>query len=144
MDQIRYEELMVKVVDATASAIEQEELMDYVAQNPELARELEQHRALTAISQGWVKRLDADLTEDRLQSNSVVRLIGLLTAVLIGVGVAVLTFGGIIVPLYDSDTPIWLRGGLSALGAGLALGIVWAIYYATVSRKNDPYKEVIR
>ena len=135
---------MVKVVDATASAIEQEELMDYVAQNPELARELEQHRALTAISQGWVKRLDADLTEDNLQSNSVVRLIGLLTAVLIGVGVAVLTFGGIIVPLYDSDTPIWLRAGLSALGAGLVLGIVWAIYYATVSRKNDPYKEVIR
>ena len=144
MDRSRYEELMVKVVDATASAIEREELMSHVANNPELSRELEQHQALSAISQGWVKRLDADLTEDRLQSNAVVRLVGMLAAALVVVGVTVLTFGGFIAPLYDSDAPLWLRLGLFTMGAGTALGVVWAIYYAITSRKNDPYKAVIR
>ena len=144
MERSRYEQLMVKVVDATASAVEREALMTYLSAHPDLARELEQHRALSAISQGWVKRLEADLTEDRLQANVGVRFFGWVSSSLFIFGVVVLSFGGFIAPLFDPETPAWVQLGLFTMGVGSVLGLIWAISYAITSRKNDPYKEVIR
>ncbi len=61
MTEEKIEALMVKVADELASDAERQELMAFLADRPELMKELEAHQALRAVSSGWVDRLNQDL-----------------------------------------------------------------------------------
>ena len=74
MSDERLAELMVKVTDGVATAMEREELMSHLKDRPGLLRELEAHAALKAVTDGWVERLQLDLVEDGHREGSMTRL----------------------------------------------------------------------
>ena len=69
MTEERLAELMVTVVDGVASPADREELMAFIADKPDLRRELDAHQALKAVTDGWVDRLELDLVEDRMRED---------------------------------------------------------------------------
>lgn len=142
MTEDRLAELMVKVVDHVATPAEREELMAHVTQHTELARELEQHQALKAVSDGWVARLEHDLLMDAHQSRSSVRIERTLGLTLLLVGLCSLGGFGLVELLFEPDAPLWVKIGVTASVAGV-LTLLGSLIRQRLTT-SDPYSEVIR
>lgn len=144
MNEERFEELMVKVVDRTASPAEREELMDWVADKPELRSELEEQQALTASIDGWMSRLEADLQADLERKAPLGRLERGLGVALTLFGLAILTGWGFVEMAQASDVPLLVRvASLSTLAGGILL-LVHVVRTRLLGGTEDPYDKVIR
>lgn len=143
MTEQRLEMLMVKVVDGVATAAEREELMTHVVDRPDLAEVLAKHRALKAVTDGWVKRLDADLAQDEASAAPSRRLAQLGVWALVA-GVAVLTGGGLTEVFVDAAAPVWLKLGVGMVSGGTVALLAWAVSFRMRTGRRDPYNEVIR
>lgn len=140
----RLEELMVKVVDGVASPAEREELMTHVIDKPALRAELEGQQALKASTDGWMRRLEADLAADRDRTAPARRGIRGLGVGLLLVGLAILTAWAPIEMLFADDVPPWVKAGTVLTGAGTVLLLCHVIYTRFLGGDTDPYDEVIR
>ena len=144
MNESRLEELMVKVTDGVATGAEREELMAFIADKPELRRELESHQALKAVTDGWVERLELDLAEDRLREHGTNRWLNGLGVVLFVASIAILTGWGLVEGMLDADAPMAVRIALGAMGASFILLLVGGLRWRMAVAKSDKYTEVIR
>lgn len=144
MTQVRFEELMVKVVDATASPAEREELMSWVAAHPELQLELEEHQALRAVTEGWMARLEADLMEDRQREGAFHRLAQGLGVLAVLAGAVVLTLFGAVELLGDPKVPAGIKWGLGLSYGGFGFLVLYLATVRIFNQRNDPYSKVIR
>ncbi|MBN2800187.1 MAG: hypothetical protein JXX28_13690 [Deltaproteobacteria bacterium] len=139
MSPERLEELMVKVVDRAATPAEEEELLAWAADRPEVMAELERHRALKAVTDGWVARLEGELHQDRERQISPLRGLGL---ALFALALAVLLGGGLTELLLDEAAPLWAKGGTALL-----LGSLFLLFLSVLRGRlatHDPYNEVTR
>ena len=142
MTQERLEVLMVKVVDEVATPAEREELMSHVSEHPELASELDAHRALRAATDGWVARLEHDLALDRAAPvGRIERGLGL-TALLSGL--AVLIGGGLALLFTDPEVPRWVAVGVGLVAGGSTLLLASVVRWRLSMRESDPYTGVVR
>ena len=144
MTEDRFAELMVKVVDEVATASEKEELMSHIIDKPELRKELDMHRTIKAASDGWVSRLDADLTQDRTRSSALITWGAGIGLFLFGMGLAVLTGGGVYTVMAAPDIPVWVQIGTGLVSAGTVGLTVLFVGWRMLTRKSDPYTEVVR
>ena len=142
MTEDRLAELMVKVVDETATPAEKEELMAHVVDHPELRAELDAHLALRAVSTGWAERVQADLALHRHEARPAVRGIRIAGIALLAAGLGVLGGWGLTELLLDPDAPLWVKLGIGASCAGGTLLV--ASLVAQRLSLSDPYSEVIR
>jgi hypothetical protein len=144
MTDERLAELMVKVVDEVATLAEREELMTHIQGDETLRRELETHRAMKAVTDGWVERLAYDLALDHhegVRGDGLVRSVGL-SALLLGFGVLVV-WGGIEIGI-DPEAPTWVKAGLGLMGGGAGLLLFSVIRWRWKTAPTDKYREVNR
>ena len=73
-----------------ASAAEREELMQHIADKPELRKELDAHTAIKAVTDGWLERLQYDLALDEEESDPMSRIQNGIGITLFVVGIAIL------------------------------------------------------
>jgi len=144
MTEETLEMLMVKVTDGVATPAEYETLMAYLAEHPELAKELEMHRTLRAITDGWVHRLEQDLLNDRYEQRALPRLWTGLGVTLFLEGTAVLLGGGMAELLADPEAPLWVKLGLGGLGAGCVMLVAGMAWRRWMMFEQDPYTKVKR
>ena len=144
MTEEKIEALMVKVVDELASDAERQELMTFLADRPELMKELEAHQALRAVSGGWVERLNQDLIAASGSASMSQGYGYSLGAILLFGGLAVLMLGGVAEFWADPEVPLWAQAGLSSLGMGSLILLIRAVYIRSTHYKHDPYREVQR
>jgi len=143
MTDIELEALMVAVVDGVASPSQREALYRDLKDHPDLARELEEHMAIKALTDGWVRRLEVDLIEDAHREQPVTRTETAIGGALFLAGLAVLAgFGA--AEVVASDAPIWLRTGYGLMAAGGLVAAVSVLRWKWKTWKRDPYSEVIR
>ena len=136
--------LMVKTVDGLATPAERDALMRVLSDQPEWAEEFETQQALKALTDGWVKRLEADLLEDSFENSRLSKAENGLGWTLFLVGYSVLIAGSIASMWVDPDVPVWARWGTGLLVSGLLTLLASAIRWKWKTSKKDPYKEVIR
>ena len=101
-------------------------------------------RALKALTDGWVERLEYDLAIDRHESSSAWKLesaLGLL--LLLGATIA-LGFGTVYEVWIDPEAPLWVQVGLSLGAGGTVVLLAAAIRWRLATAAKDPYSEVIR
>ena len=144
MNDDRYEELLVKIVDRTANPAEREELMSWLVDKPELRRELEEQQALSASINGWMQRLEVDLQADRQRSSPVGRLERGLGVALLLFGLAILSGWGFVAMMLEPDVPLLVRAAAGATLAGALLLGVHVVRTRFLTGESDPYDEVIR
>ena len=144
MNDERFEELMVRVADQVATPSEEEELMRYVAGRPDLQVELDAHRALKAVTDGWVDRLQLDVVEDAYRVSAVTRFEWGAGVALLLVGIGVMTGWGLVEALVDPAAPLWLKIGLGSSVAGTLVLIAAAVRWRIRTYAHDQYTEVIR
>lgn len=142
MNNERYELLMVKVADETATPAEREALMSWLAEHPEQRKELEAHLALNALTRGWVDRLDHDLKLDSHlsePSGQVQRRLGLTLLLL---SMVVLGGGSVIELWLDPDAPLWVSLSFTLGAVGSAILLFYALHWRRADA--DPYSEITR
>ncbi|NOY26683.1 MAG: hypothetical protein GXP62_12485 [Oligoflexia bacterium] len=144
MSDPRIEELMVKVVDGLATPAEEQELMTHVAEHPEQAVELDAHRGLKALTDGWVERLHLDQVEDQFTSAPVARAELWVGTTLTVLGLSILFGWGLVAVVVDPTAPVAVRAGLGALGAGAFVLLFSVLRWHLATRKHDRYTKVIR
>jgi hypothetical protein len=142
MTEERLAELMVKVVDEAASPREREELMRHVALHPALALELDQHRSLKAVSDGWVARLEHDLARQHHDDGPAVRAERAIGLTLLVAGIGVLSGFGLVELFLDPEAPGWLKLGMGMSTAG-GITVLGSLIRSRL-RATDPYSKVIR
>ena len=143
LTEVEMEALMVAVVDGVASPTQRERLSTYLRDHPELARELEDHMALKALTDGWVSRLEVDLIETRHQEQPLTRREAGIAGVLFVTGLSVLTgFGA--AELLVSEAPLWVRAGYGMMAAGGLVAALSVLRWKLKTWNRDPYTEVIR
>jgi len=144
MTQERFEELMVKVADDAATGAEREELMAWVADKPEHRAELDQHRALKAVTDGWMTRLEGDLLIDTSERSVPRRTITGLGVLLLTAGLAILSFAGPFLAMQDPEVPLGIKAGIGLSLGGSAVLLLAVVVGRLRDHKHDPYTEVIR
>ncbi len=144
MNDERFEQLMVKVVDRTADPAEREELMVWLADKPDLRRELEEQQALTASIGGWMQRLEADLQADLERNHPAGRLERGLGVALVLFGLAILTGWGFVEMMLEPEIPALVRVASGATIAGGLLLLVHVVRTRFLGKSRDPYDKVIR
>lgn len=144
MTEQRFEELMVKVADGAATAEEERELSAWLADHPEEAAELERHRQLVAMSQGWLERLELDRVQDAQAARPAARVEQRIGVALVVLGFAVLTAFGLVEALLDASAPLWVRAGLGLAGAGTLILLFQVGRQRWEALRSDRYEEVIR
>lgn len=142
MNPSRYETLVVKVVDQTASPAEREELMAWLVDHPEQRADFEAQQALKALTDGWVTRLEHDLRLDAHEQSPGHRGGIALGWALLLACVAILGFGAAWEIWLDPEAPAWLGVGL-ALGTGGSMVLLVAAIRGRLATQ-DPYDEVVR
>jgi hypothetical protein len=142
MTQEHFEHLMVMVVDGVASPEERTALMSYLADKPQLQTQLESHRSIKAITDGWADRLEADLAEGRHQQSIAYRVERALVVTLLLGGTAILVGFGVWELLLDPKAPLWMKIGTSAITGGGLLGLLSVLRWRLST--SDRYTEVIR
>ena len=140
----RLEQLMVLVVDGGASPAQHQELEAHLKMHPELAAELEAHRLLKHTTDGWVRRLDAELIHDQLQQSATAQLERRAGVALLLIGLAVLMGFGLVEAMLDETAPLWLRLGMGSSAAGALLLLLSAIRWRLKTSRDDAYKEIVR
>ncbi len=144
MKRERFEELMVKVTDDTATPPEREELMAWIADKDELQRELEAHVVLRAVTDGWVQRLELDVLQDQQQRSIWSRLENALGLLLVFVGLFTVTGWALVELFSDPEVPLVIKLGTGALSAGFLL-LLWAVARRRLGQgRKDRYADVIR
>jgi ferric-dicitrate binding protein FerR (iron transport regulator) len=138
------EALMVKVTDSTASPGEREELMSILSERPDLALELDQHRGLKAVTDGWVARLELDLAEDRHRKQPATRWLEHLGVALVVGGYALLMGWSAVDIFLDPEVPLMVQVSVGAMVGGIAVLLAAVIRWRLQVRKTDRYTEVIR
>ena len=136
--------LLVKVVDHVATPAEREALMQQAVRDDPLRLELERHMALKAITDGWVARLEHDLRQDELRTQSPTRHINTLGLVLLCSGLAVFTGGDLWRALTSPDVPAWIQVGVALTVTGITVLLANLVYIRHQLSHSDPYKDVIR
>lgn len=144
MTEQRYEELMVRVVDHTASPAEQEELMTYLAQHPDKRSELEAQQGLKALTDGWVQRLEHDLHIDAHEEGSAYKLESAVGWMLLLGATVSLSVGTVYELWIDPEVPLWLSVGMSFGAGGTVVLLAAAIRWRWSTSASDPYTKVIR
>ena len=144
MSPDRFEELMVKVVDGTASPAEKEELMAWIADKPELRQQLDTHRALKAVTDGWVARLEHDLVQDEWEARRGVRFERAFGLSLLLFGLLLLGGFGLVELVVDPEVPGVIKIGMVAGAVGTLALLVSVIRWRWATSQSDPYNEVIR
>jgi len=144
MSDERLAELMVKVTDGVATAMEREELMSHLKDRPGLLRELEAHAALKAVTDGWVERLQLDLVEDGHREGSMTRLEQGVGVTLFVLGASVVGGWGVFELMLAPDAPLWAKAGIGMLVAGLLVLLLSAIRWRLSTMGSDQYTKVIR
>jgi ferric-dicitrate binding protein FerR (iron transport regulator) len=144
MTEERYQVLMVKVVDDMASPAENNELMAWLTEHPELRSELEEHMALKAVTDGWVDRLMLDLAEHRHIASGGFRLERALAVSMLLSGIALLTGFSLSELFFDPDVPALVKAGTGLVVSGGFLGLFSAIRWRWVTRSQDRYTEIER
>jgi anti-sigma factor RsiW len=144
MTEERLAELMVTVVDGVASPAEREELMAYIADKPDLGKQLESHQALKALTDGWVERLQLDLAIDRAGQEPTTSLALQGGAGLFVLSTVGLTAWGLMAGVLDAEAPLAVRLGLAGLGLSMVLLFVGGLRWWSATRSVDRYQEVIR
>ena len=140
----RYEALMTRVVDDVATPAEREELMTWLMDHPEERAELDAHRAIKAITDGWVERLEHDLVQDNWDKKALVRWERALGIFLVVVGISVLSAWGLVELMYDPGVPMLIRGSTGGLVAGSLLLLFSVVRWRLATHPKDPYTKVIR
>lgn len=144
MNEERLEALMVAVVDEVATPAERDELMRYLADHPDLARELELHRATKAITDRWVAGMQHDIRLDRHEASPLTRAEdGLGWGLYLGGTVVLLAFGAV-EWFSEPDIPFWAKAGMAMLGSGLLLMLFSAVRWRLATLPSDRYTEVQR
>lgn len=144
MTDERLAELMVKVADGLATPAERAELDAHLADHPALEKELQMHKKLNAITDGWVHRLEQDLRDDTTRKRMLPRL-WLGTGVTLLLLAAAVVMGGVGVELFlDPEAPWWLKAGVGSGMAGAVMLLAGIGGHRLANYKNDPYTEVIR
>ena len=144
MTEAHYEELMVKVVDQTASPAEREELMAHLAAHPELRAELDGQRALKAMTDGWVERLEHDLHLDAHEAGTLWKLESTVGWMLLLGATVALCLGTVWELWLDPEVPLWLSIGMSLGAGGTVVLMASAIRWRMRTAAHDPYTKVIR
>ncbi len=144
MTEERLEELMVKVTDDLATALERQELMRHLSDRPDLQVELDAHLALKATTERWVERLALDRVEDEWRASPARRVEQGLGWTLVLGGASVLGGFGVVELWLDPSAPLWVKLGTSAVLAGLALLLLSVVRWRVATAKADRYTEVIR
>ena len=144
MTEERLAELMVKAADGVASPEDREELMAWVVDRPDLQRELEEHQALRAVTDGWMSRLEADLMEDRKRTGTGHRLLQGMGVAAVFAGLVLLTLYGPFEAVLDPEAPTALRLGFGLTFGGAIALLVYLGVHRISNLKNDPYNKVIR
>jgi len=144
MTEERLAELMVKVVDQVATAEEREALMSHIQGDVEMQKELEAHMAIKAVTDGWVQRLDYDLSLDRHDAQPVWAALRALGVGLLVLGFTVLGAWGVVELFIDPEAPLWLKIGVGLCGAGIWLLALSVVRWRWVTHRDDAYREVIR
>ena len=142
MNKERYELLMVKVADATATPTEREALMSWLAEHPEQRQELEAHLALNALTRGWVDRLDHDLKLDSHLSEPAGQVQRRLGLTLLLASMLLLGGGGMVELWLDPDAPLWVTLSFTLGAAGSAILLFYALRWRRAD--TDPYSEITR
>ena len=144
MTEERLAELMVMVTDRTASPADQEELMDYLIDRPELRQELEAHQAVKALTDGWVERLEADLAIDRSNKDPATSSLLAIGTVIFALSMALFTGWGLVAGMLDAEAPMVVRVGLGGMAASFVLLLFGGMRWRMITASNVPYREVIR
>jgi ferric-dicitrate binding protein FerR (iron transport regulator) len=142
MTEERLHELMVTVVDGVASPAEREELMSYLVRRPDLRVEFEAQQALKASTDGWMRRLEADLAAAAERGAGRRHWRGLGLGLLI-LGVAVLSVGAGMELAADADVPLSIKVGLALLAIGFAALLLPLVRARFLSGRRDPYDDII-
>jgi ferric-dicitrate binding protein FerR (iron transport regulator) len=140
----RLEELMVRAVDGLATPAEREELMAYVTAHPEHGTELDAHRAIKAVTDGWVARLDVDLAVDANRTSTVSRIEGGLGMGLLLAGLAIFGGFGLTALVLDPEVPAWVKLGTALCCSGGLVLLLAAVRRRLTTMPSDRYNEVIR
>jgi hypothetical protein len=118
--------------------------MDWLKDKPEMARELQRHQALKALTDGWVQRLEGDLRADhRAQAPSTrwIHRAGF-TFLLLGI---LSMYGHILWDAFMAPAlPTMVRLGLGGTLMGALILLASVMSTQLKNRKTDRYKEVIR
>ena len=142
MNNDRFETLMVKVTDDTASPAEREELMTWLGDNPEQQQQLDAHLALNALTRGWVDRLEHDLQLDAHLSTSAGKIERSLGWALLLAALGLL-FGGSLYEIWlDPEAPKWIQISFSLGAAGSLVLLFSAFRWRRAD--VDPYSEITR
>jgi anti-sigma factor RsiW len=144
MTEQHYEALMVRVVDDTATPAEREALMAYLAQHPDKRTELDAQKALRALTDGWVERLEHDLAHDAHQAGPLARAESWLGWALLLAATGIFLGGAGVEIWADPEAPLWVQLSLSLGAGGCLVLLMSAIRWRMATVNSDPYKEVIR
>ena len=135
-------------LDGELSAEERLAFEREIARNPELARELDEMRALKEVTDNMKLREFPDQiwesywegTYNRLERGIGWLLFSIGAIVLLGVGL----FEFVMLLLKDVGEPWWIRVAIGCVCGGVAILFVSVLRERLFMRKHDPYREVKR
>ena len=144
----RLRQLMMAAVDNEISADERVELESAMAQDPELAGELEMFRTLRDVTGTVRRRPPPPEVWDGYWAGVHRRLERGIGWILASVGATVVAVWGSVrfvqQVLGDTEAPLFVRWSVLALSAGLVILFVSVARERWFVGRTDPYKDVVR
>jgi len=131
---------MVKVVDEVATRAEREALMTWLADKPTLKRELEEHMALRAVTEGWVERVEGDMALRDAARTPLARAESWLGVALLLAGLGLMGGWGLSVAVLDPTAPVAIRAGMALSAAGSLVLLASLVRHRMLNK--DPYDDV--
>ena len=144
MTEDRLAELMVKAADGLASPAERAELLEHLAEHPELRDELAVHTGLSTVTRDWMASVHLDAAEDRHTASPGARMELLVGTLLLVGALAVLGGFGLSELFLDPEAPLGLKVGMGLLAGSGGVFLVAAVRWRLATAPHDPYTEVLR